>query len=104
MLIDISKQNKQLIQSVVKTICDGGYAGVDYKKQLKDTFDIDLEITQRTDIANGIVSKIRWISERSFAWIEKCRRLFKNVEGSFRNSKSMVVLVFIRLLCRRLEN
>ena len=38
---------------------------------MQDEFNIEIEITKRTDIANGVVSQIRWISERSFAWLDK---------------------------------
>lgn len=69
---------------------------------MKQEFDIEIEITERTDIKNGVVSKIRWISERSFAWLDKNRRLSKNYEGTKRSIKSMIVLTFVRLLCRRL--
>ena len=51
---------------------------------MKEEFDLDIEITQRTDIANGIVAKIRWISERSFAWLDRNRRLSKNYEGTLK--------------------
>jgi len=44
---------------------------------MKNEFDLDIEITERTDIKNGIVSKIRWLSGRSFAWLDKNRWLSK---------------------------
>lgn len=96
------KTNTVLITNIEKNICDGGYDGKGFLEQVKKEFDLEIEITQRTDIANGIVSKIRWISERSFAWLDKCRRLSKNYESTFRSTKSMIVIAFIRLLCRRL--
>jgi transposase len=101
-LEEIQQFNPQLIKNVTKVICDGGYDGIDFINSIKTTFDIEIEITQRTDIKNGIVSKIRWISERTFAWLDKCRRLCRNYESSFRSVKSMIVLAFIRLSCRRL--
>jgi hypothetical protein len=36
---------------------------------MKAEFNVDIEITKRTDIANGIISNIRWIGERNFAWL-----------------------------------
>ncbi|MCL6756275.1 MAG: IS5/IS1182 family transposase, partial [Candidatus Rhabdochlamydia oedothoracis] len=39
--------------------------------------------------------------ERSFAWIEKCRRLWKNWERKLHTSLNMVVLAFIALLLKR---
>ncbi|QYF47999.1 hypothetical protein RHABOEDO_000077 [Candidatus Rhabdochlamydia oedothoracis] len=42
----------------------------------------------------------RWVVERSFAWIEKCCRLWKNCERKLHTSLNMVVL-FIALLLKR---
>ena len=99
---ETSQHNPELIKNIQKNICDGGYDGKDWKQTMKSEFNLEIEITQRTDIANGIVSKIRWISERTFAWLDKNRRLSKNYEGTKRTVKSMIVLAFIRLITRRL--
>lgn len=99
---EVKKDDKKLLKNIQKNICDGGYDGKEFMEMMKNEFDLEIEITQRTDIKNGIVSKIRWISERSFAWLDKCRRLSKNYERLFRSTKSLIVLGFIRLLCRRL--
>ncbi|QYF49111.1 hypothetical protein RHABOEDO_001380 [Candidatus Rhabdochlamydia oedothoracis] len=44
---------------------------------------------------------IQWVVERSFAWIEKCRRLWENCERKLHTSLNMVVLAFIALLLKR---
>ncbi|MCL6755775.1 MAG: transposase, partial [Candidatus Rhabdochlamydia oedothoracis] len=43
----------------------------------------------------------RWVVERSFAWIEKCRRLWKNCERKLHTSLGIVVLAFIALFLKR---
>lgn len=43
----------------------------------------------------------RWVVERSFAWLEKCRRLWKNCERKLHTSLQMVVLAFFVLLLKR---
>ncbi|WP_410991170.1 transposase [Bacillus cereus] len=43
----------------------------------------------------------RWIVERSFAWLEKYRRLFKIVERKPETSKQMVVIIFLSILIKR---
>jgi transposase len=98
----VFESDKELINNIQKNICDGGYDGKKWKQEMKNQFNTETEITQRTDIANGVVSKIRWISERTFAWLDKCRRISKNYEGKPRSVKSFIVLSFIRLLVRRL--
>ena len=44
----------------------------------------------------------RWIVERSFAWLEKNRRLWKNCERLLNTSLQFVHLAFLGLLLRRL--
>ena len=44
----------------------------------------------------------RWIVERSFAWVGKCRRMAKDYELLLTVSKSMLLLVFVKLLLERL--
>lgn len=100
---EAKKDDPDLLKNIQKNVCDGGYDGKNWMEIMKNEFDLKIEITQRTDIKNGIVSKIRWICERSFSWLDKNRRLSKNYERLFRSTKSMIVIVFIRLLCRRLK-
>jgi len=42
------------------------------------------------------------VVERSFAWLEKCRRLWKNCQRKINTSLQFVVLAFISLVRRRL--
>ena len=44
----------------------------------------------------------RWVVERTFAWIGRSRRMSKDYEYLPRSSESMVYLVMIRLMIRRL--
>ncbi|MEM9423727.1 MAG: transposase, partial [Spirochaetota bacterium] len=39
--------------------------------------------------------------ERSFSWLNKCRRLRSNYERLFHTSEQMIILAFMRLLLRR---
>jgi putative transposase len=55
----------------------------------------------RTVKGFGLVAK-RWIVERSFAWVGKYRRMAKDYEFLLTVSKSMLLLVFVRLLLARL--
>jgi len=44
----------------------------------------------------------RWIVERSFVWLEKNRRLWKNCERLLNTSLKFVHLAFLGILLRRL--
>ncbi|WP_143686778.1 transposase, partial [Xanthomonas oryzae] len=43
----------------------------------------------------------RWSVERSFAWLEKNRRLWKNCERRLNTSLQFIHLAFLALLLRR---
>lgn len=45
----------------------------------------------------------RWMVERTFAWLGRCRRLSKDRERSVRSSEAFVKLAMIHLMLNRLE-
>lgn len=49
-----------------------------------------------------VVIKKRWLVERTNAWINQCRVLWKNCEGILKTSETKIRLCAIRLLLRRL--
>ena len=57
--------------------------------------------TQRTGHTFVVLPK-RWVVEWSFAWLENCRRLWKNCERKLNTSLQMVVLAFATLILKRL--
>ncbi|MCL6756118.1 MAG: transposase, partial [Candidatus Rhabdochlamydia oedothoracis] len=60
-----------------------------------------VEIAKKNALHTFTVIPKRWVVERSFAWIEKCRGLWKNCERKLHTSLNMVVLAFIALLLKR---
>ena len=49
------------------------------------------------------VRKWRWVVERTFAWLGRCRRLSKDREKSVLSSESFLKLAMIQLMLHRLE-
>lgn len=49
-----------------------------------------------------VVVKKRWLVERTNAWINQCRVLWKNCEGLLRTSAAKIRLCAIRLILRRM--
>lgn len=62
-----------------------------------------LEIVKRSDDVKGFeVLPMRWIVERTFAWLGTNRRLFKDYETTIASSEAMIHIAMIRLMTTRL--
>jgi len=61
-----------------------------------------IEIVKRPTLARFEILPKRWIVERTFAWISRCRRLAKDFERYARTTAAFVRLAMIRLMVRRL--
>jgi transposase len=58
---------------------------------------------QRHELAFVVLPR-RWLVERTFAWLNRCRRLAKDWENLNRNALAFVRLASIRLMLRKLCN
>jgi transposase len=64
----------------------------------------EVEVVRRPDGAKGFVLlPKRWVVERTFAWLKRCRRLTADREKTARSSEAMVRLAMIRLMLNRLR-
>ena len=64
---------------------------------------VRLQVVERGADAKGFgVLKRRWVVERTFGWLNKCRRLSKDYERHTRNSETMIRIASIHLMTRRL--
>jgi transposase len=82
---------------------DGGYAGPKLRGALQKVGKFTLEIIKRSDSAKGFEPlPRRWVVERTFAWLGRCRRLAKDFERTIASAEAWVFIANIRLLTRRL--
>lgn len=82
---------------------DGGYAGDKLREALAGHGDWTIEIIKRSDTAKGFEAlPRRWVVERTFAWLGRCRRLAKDWERSLESSTAWTLVASIRLMTRRL--
>lgn len=89
------------LSQVKKLLADGGYTGKKFADAIKGISGAEVEVVKRNELHTFSVLPKRWIVERSFAWIDKCRRLWKNCERLLQNSFQMFSLAFIRIILRR---
>lgn len=82
---------------------DGGYAGEKLRCALSKMGDWTIEIIKRSDTAKGFeLLPRRWVVERTFAWLGRCRRLAKDWETTTASAEGWMLIAHIRLTTRRL--
>ena len=94
-------QAKHSLEHVQNVLVDGGYSGENFAQAVKDLIGAKVEVAKRSELHTFAVMPKRWVVERSFAWLEKCRRLWKNCERKLNTSLQFMVLAFLVILLRR---
>ena len=91
---------------LLRLYADGGYQGPLFRRAMaKIMAQVNVEIVKRSDHAKGfIVLPKRWVVERTFAWLGRCRRLAKDWENLNRRGLAFLRLASIRLMLRKLCN
>jgi transposase len=91
---------------LLKLYADGGYQGPQFRRAVKKILaQVNVEIVKRSDLAKGfVVLPKRWVVERTFGWLGRCRRLAKDWENLNRKGLAFLRLASIRLMLRKLCN
>jgi transposase len=93
--------NVATLSAVVKVLVDGAYTGEPFAQRVEMILGAEVEVAKRSELHKFVVMPQRWVVERSFAWLDKCRRLWKNCERKLHISQQMMVLAFVSLLLKR---
>jgi transposase len=99
--LSMMQQEKQALERVVNVLVDGGYTGEKFAEQVNQILHAKVEVAKRNELHKFVVLPKRWVVERSFGWLEKCRRLWKNCERKLTTSLQMVVFAFLAMLLKR---
>lgn len=94
-------RDKGALSKVVNGMADGGYTGAPFVEGVKQLPGATGEIAGRNDLPTFAVMPICRMVARSFARLEKCRRLGKNCGHKRNTSVYFVALAFLNLLLRR---
>jgi transposase len=94
--------NKSRIGLPKKVYADLGYSGEDMKNRMA-MYGIEIETIGRKSKKTFEVEPKRWIVERTFAWLGKCRRLSKDYELISDTSVNMIYLGMTRIMSRRMS-
>jgi transposase len=82
---------------------DGGYAGKNLRAALKGKGSWTFEIVKRSDKAVGFeLIPRRWVVERTFAWLNRNRRLAKDFERTIASATTWLFMASVQQIIRRL--
>ena len=100
--VDVIRSTCQSWPTVSHLFADGGYAGNKLSCALLNMEPgPTLEIVRRPSHANGfIVIARRWVVERTFAWLGRCRRLAKDWENTLSSANAWLSIAAIRRQAR----
>jgi transposase len=89
------------LSTVIVVLGDGTYEGDDLAAQIKELTDVRAVIAKRSELHKFVVIPKRWIIERPFGWLDKCRLLWKNCQRYLENTLNVAMLAFLSVLLRR---
>ena len=84
----------------------GGYQGPIFRRALKKVaYCVNVEIVKRSDtVKKLVVLPKRWVVERTFAWLGRCRMLARDWENFNQKAIAFLRLASIRLILIKLCN
>lgn len=100
--VDVTRRALREHRGLRRIWADGGYTGR-FVTWTQNAFSVTVEIVNKLEGQSGFtVLPRRWVVERTFGWIIRCRRLQVDYERRPDHSHAMVHLAMIGLMCRRL--
>ena len=82
---------------------DGGYGGPKLRGATRKIGRWTIQIVKRSDTAIGFdVIPRRWVVERTFAWLGRCRRMAKDWEKTIASAEAWLLIAHIRRVTRML--
>jgi transposase len=91
----------QKYQSLKGVCADAGYRKT-MEEFVTKVLEKTIEISERMTPGWAVLAK-RWIVERTFAWLNHCRRLSKDYEISTKSAETFVMIAHSMVLLKRLS-
>jgi transposase len=99
--VETIKINRDNLSEVRKLLCDGGYSGENFAGSVREINGAPVEAVKRNELRKFVVLAKHWAAGRSFGWLDKSSRLWKNCGRKLNTSLQMAVLAFIAVMLRR---
>jgi putative transposase len=100
---EVLRQVHEKFSSVTIVMADAGYQGP-LVEEMKRLYGIDVQIAHKTSKCRFEVLPVRWIVERSHAWVGRDRINAKECERTLDASRANVKVSFIRKILNRLNS
>jgi transposase len=81
---------------------DSGYDGAPLARYAQAVAAITVQVVKRTSPHSFQVLRRRWVVERTFGWLMRCRRLVRDYERRTQNHEAMVYWATVLIMTRRL--
>ncbi len=82
---------------------DGGYRGK-LQQEVREEHGFEIIVIKKEEKGGFKVLPKRWVVERTFAWIDKCRRLSKDYERLASTSEAFILLAMCKLMLNYIKN
>lgn len=92
---------REHLNNVKTVLVDGGYTGNNFSAAVHSNLKATVQVAKRNELHKFEVLPQRWLVERTFSWLDKCRRLWKNCERHLSTSRQMVVLAYLIVMLKR---
>lgn len=100
---DVIAQALESHPTLEHIFADGGYAGDKLRDAMAAIEGPSIEIVRRPPgVTAFVVIARRWVGERTFAWLGRCRRLAKDWEGSIPSADAWTLIATIRRSARHI--
>lgn len=99
----VAKLSEKTIASIQHLWADGGYTGESFSQWIRNTLNATLEIAMRPPNSHGfVVVPVRWVVERTLAWLCRYRCLSKDYERCTKSSEAVIYVASISTMLNRL--
>lgn len=97
------RESRRRCPGLRHVFADRVYRGPQLRNAVADCGPWTIEIVERSPGVKGFqLLPRRWVVERTFAWLGRCRRLAKDFEASIETAQAWITLAAIQLLIRRI--
>lgn len=96
-----AKQAYEHYASIDKFCADAGYRGT-FVMDIKETFGLDVDISEKIKPHEWEKLPWRWVVERTFGWLNHSRRLSKDYEIAVSSAEAIVKISHAHTLLKRL--